>query len=170
MNDQMIIKKGWHMAFENVQKEPAEIQNYELTTQQMNIWNLQKYYEGTAISNICSVILYADSRDLNRLAQSVRLVVEEQTALRLRFTDTDPVTQYVSDEKLPIEIRHFSDRSEMDAYADKMAKEPMPLINSPMCAFTLFRLGTRTGIIAKLNHLIADAWSFELVADRINMY
>lgn len=170
MNDQMIIKKGWHMAFENVQKETAEIQNHELTTQQKNIWNLQKYYEGTAISNICSVILYEGSRDLNRLAQSVLLVVEEQTALRLRFSDTDPVTQYVSDEKPPIEIRHFYDRSEMDLYADKIAKEPMPLINSPMCAFTLFRLGTRTGIIAKLSHLIADAWTFELVADRINMY
>ena len=122
MNDQMIIKKGWHMAFENVQKEPAEIQNYELTTQQMNIWNLQKYYEGTAISNICSVILYADSRDLNRLAQSVRLVVEEQTALRLRFTDTDPVTQYVSDEKLPIEIRHPLPSG--DPYRDHSETQP----------------------------------------------
>lgn len=133
MNDQMIIKKGWHMAFENVQKEPAEIQNYELTTQQMNIWNLQKYYEGTAISNICSVILYADSRDLNRLAQSVRLVVEEQTALRLRFMDTDPVTQYVSDEKLPLRSGIFLTDQKWMLMLIKWRKNPCRLPIAP-CA------------------------------------
>ena len=29
---------------------------YQLTTPQQNIWNLQKYYEETAIGNLCGSI------------------------------------------------------------------------------------------------------------------
>lgn len=190
------------MVRKNLQENTTVINNYELTTQQKNILDLQKYYEGTAISNICCAIIYDENRDLKKLKRSIRQVIARQTALRLRFSNTDPVSQYLSenvtvadnendigvdnetginadidkdvdidvDNEIDIDIRYFSDESELDAFACKTAEEPMQIYDSPMCSFTLFRLGTHTGIVARLNHLIADAWSFGLLADQIDAF
>ncbi len=182
------------MGCKNSRNNTAAINCYELTTQQNNISDLQKYYEGTAISNICCAIIYDEARDLGKLESSIRQVIASQTALRLRFSDTDPVRQYLSEDEISIDIKYFSDESDLEAFACKTAGEPMQIYDSPMCAFTLFNLGTgfnsgtrfssgtgfssearfssgaRSGIVAKLNHLIADAWSFGLIADQIDAH
>lgn len=51
------------------------MKKYELSTQQKNIWNLQKYYEHTAISNICGAITYDEMRDTEGLKEALRQVV-----------------------------------------------------------------------------------------------
>lgn len=182
------------MGCKNSQNNSTAINRYELTTQQNNISDLQKFYEGTAISNICCTIIYDESRDLKKLESSIRQVIASQTALRLRFSNTDPVSQYLSEDDIDIDIKHFSDEAELEAFACKTAGEPMQMYDSPMCAFTIFSLGTRhssglhyrsepqyssgsqyssgtrSGIVAKLNHLIADAWSFGLLADQIDVH
>ena len=58
---------------------------YKLTTQQANIWNLQKYYEGTSISNLCGAVIYDESRDLIALQQAIYTVIDSNESLRLRF-------------------------------------------------------------------------------------
>lgn len=182
------------MGCKNSQSNTIAINRYELTTQQNNISDLQKFYEGTAISNICCTIIYDEARDLEKLESSIRQVIASQTALRLRFSNTDPVSQYLAEDDIDIDIKYFSDEAELDAFACKTAREPMRMYDSPMCAFTLFSLGTRyssetrcssetgfssescfsskprSGIVAKLNHLIADAWSFGLLADQIDAH
>lgn len=74
------------MGCKNSRNNTAAINCYELTTQQNNISDLQKYYEGTAISNICCAIIYDEARDLGKLESSIRQVIASQTALRLRFS------------------------------------------------------------------------------------
>ena len=143
------------------------MKKYRLTTQQANIWNLQKYYEGTSISNLCGAIIYDESRDLNALQQAINAVIADNESLRLRFSEDGEVVQYLADCDAPIEIRSFETETDLDMYAETVAKTPMLITDSQMCFFTVFSLGTRSGIVAKLSHLIADAWSFGLIADRI---
>ena len=140
---------------------------YKLTTQQANIWNLQKYYEGTSISNLCGAIIYDESRDLIALQQAIHTVIDSNESLRLRFTEYGEVTQYLADCDIPIEVRAFDSEFELDVYAESVARTPMSMTDSQMCFFTVFSLGKRSGILAKLNHLIADAWSFGLIADKV---
>ena len=140
---------------------------YRLTTQQANIWNLQKYYEGTSISNLCGAIIYDESRDLTALQQAIHTVIDNNESLRLRFSENGEAVQYLSDCDIPIEVKVFEAESELDIYAESVARTPMLMTDSQMCFFTVFSLGNRSGILAKLNHLIADAWSFGLLADKI---
>ena len=54
------------MVRKNCRKIHTVINNYELTTQQKNILDLQKYHEGTAISNICCAIIYDETKGFEK--------------------------------------------------------------------------------------------------------
>ena len=142
-----------------------------LTTPQNNIWNLQKYYADTTISNICGAIFFKEERKIEFLQQAVNQVISNQTGMRLCFTEIngEPV-QYVADFKYKnIEVKKFSTKTELETYAQKMAKEPLPLYESTMYRFVLFQMENKTGILVVLSHLIADAWSLSLLAKQIDM-
>ena len=71
---------------------------YNLTTPQQNIWNLQKFYENTAIANLCGSIFFKTQKKVDLLREAINLVVRSQTALRLRFVEQDgEVKQYVEE-------------------------------------------------------------------------
>lgn len=56
---------------------------YSLTTPQQNIWNLQKYYEKTSISNLCGAIFYDVKLDYVVLNRAINKEIEIQAGLRL---------------------------------------------------------------------------------------
>jgi hypothetical protein len=67
----------------------------KLTIPQQNIWNLQKYYEDTAISNLCGAVFYNEKRDSHLLQQAIRLFIQNQTALQTRFCENEEPLQYI---------------------------------------------------------------------------
>ncbi|MBQ4522226.1 MAG: hypothetical protein IJA10_04665 [Lachnospiraceae bacterium] len=71
---------------------------FHLTTPQQNIWNLQKYYKDTSISNLCGAIFYNEKRNSLLMQQAVCRFIQNQSGLRLRFCEGDVPKQYVSDE------------------------------------------------------------------------
>ncbi|MBO5337624.1 MAG: amino acid adenylation domain-containing protein [Lachnospiraceae bacterium] len=141
-----------------------------LTTPQQNIWNLQKYYEDTAISNLCGAIFYKEKRDSALLQQAIRQFIKSQSGLRLRFCEEDEPKQYVSEEmEDAIPIMKFSSKEEFDCYANEFAKKPLGLIEQPMYRFVVFQIENQSGILVVLSHLIADAWTFGLMAKKVDM-
>lgn len=145
------------------------MKTHPLTTQQQNIWNLQKFYPDTAISNQCGAVIYDGELDTDRLAEAIRAVIGRQSGLRLRFTEQDGARQYVSDGgQIDIPVLEFSDRKELDAYGRRLADRPMPLEDAPMYRFAIAKVGTQTAILALLNHLISDAWTFSLIARQVS--
>ncbi len=139
-----------------------------LTTPQQNIWNLQKFYSGTAVSNLCGAVFYREKRDSAHLKEAVRLFIKSQTALRLRFCEQDGPRQYVENGDIgQIPILHFPSREEFDAYAEKFAREPLGLTNCPMYRFAVFEAEGQSGILILLSHLIADAWTCGLLLQQI---
>ena len=59
-------------------------------------------------------------------------------------------------------------RREFEAWAHTQLNSPFLLIDSPLYAFTIFRITRQeTGYFIKLHHLIADGWSVELITKRV---
>lgn len=142
---------------------------YRLTTPQQNIKNLIDFYPNTAIANQCGAILFPEKRDRKKLEQAVISAIARLDALRLRLA-SDGNGQYLSEE-LPehIEVLDFASENELDAFAEKTASEPMNTFDAPLYRFYLVRVGEKTGVLTVLNHLIADAWTFGLLAHTVDL-
>ena len=141
----------------------------KLTIPQQNIWNLQKYYDDTAIANQCGAIIYREKKDIELLKNAIAMVIHSQSGLRLRFTEEEEVSQYLADEtELTIPVNNFSSEAELDAYATEQAGNPIGLTDRAMYRFEIFTIGEKTGILATLSHLISDAWTFSILANEVD--
>lgn len=141
----------------------------KLTIPQQNIWNLQKYYDDTAIANQCGAIIYREKKDIELLKNAIAMVIHSQSGLRLRFTEEEEVSQYLADEtELTIPVNNFSSEAEPDAYATEQAGNPIGLTDRAMYRFEIFTIGEKTGILATLSHLISDAWTFSILANEVD--
>lgn len=142
---------------------------FDLTIPQQNIWNLQKYYSNTAIANLCGATFYREMRESGLLKQAIHKFIQNQSGIRLRFCEEERVSQYVSDEiDENILVKTFSSMEEFDSYAEKFAREPLELTGRFMYRFVVFNIENRSGILVLLSHLIADAWTFGLMAKQLD--
>ena len=138
---------------------------YNLTIPQDNIWNLQKYYEDTAIGNQCGAVFYKEKRDLNLLKEAIYLFIKSQKGMRLRFTEKG---QYISEKMEEIPVLDFESMEAFYEYAENFAKDPIGLNECAMYQFIVFQVGNECGILAVLSHLISDAWTFGLMANQVD--
>lgn len=145
------------------------MKKYDLTIPQKNIWNLQKFYENTSISNLCGAVFYDEKCDIESLKKAINKVIEVQEGLRLRFCyEDDTVKQYVFDyQPEDFTVLKFDSMAELDEYAHKRAATPMSMVDSTMYSFEIFDLNGTIGVLLCANHLITDAWSFSLIAKNI---
>jgi len=146
---------------------------YELTTPQQNIWNLQRFYEGTSISNNCGAMFFAQQCDHKLLNRAINKLVELQDGMRLRFREADgkPV-QYVADyaeEHFP--SMFFEDQASFEEFAMEFAQRPIDLIDRPMYRFVIFDIADQSGVLLNASHMISDAWTFGIVPNTlVNWY
>ena len=145
---------------------------HSLTTPQQNIWNLQKYYSDSAISNICGAIFYDTRLRTDILSQAINKEIELQTGLRLQFCEVDgKPAQYVADYTYQdIPVRIFSTKEDYVAFANDFARQPVKLTGGRMYEFCIVEVEDRSGFIVKASHLISDAWSFSLFAHEITNF
>ena len=142
---------------------------FHLTTPQKNIWNLQKYYEDTAIGNICGAIVYKEKRNCRLLQRAVCQLLKQQSGLRLQFCEAAEPKQYVSDEQMEdIPILTFSTMEDFDRYAEETARVPIGLGVGAMYRIIVFRTEKESGILAVFSHLVSDAWTFSLMANQVD--
>ncbi len=140
---------------------------FKLTTPQRNIWNLQKYYSDTAISNQCGAIFYEEKRDCALLKQALYEFVKSQSGMRLRFVEKTQPMQYVSDIVEEIPDLSFATMQEYETYAKQFAKEPIGLTEKAMYRFMVIEVENHSGILVNLSHLISDAWTFSIMAKQV---
>lgn len=142
---------------------------FDLTTPQQNIWNLQVYYSGTAISNLCGATFYNEKRNSAFMQQAIKEFIRNQSGIRLRFCEGEVPRQYVSDEiDENIPVMTFSSMEEFECYVEKFAREPLELTGRFMYRFVVFHVESRSGILVLLSHLISDAWTFGLMAKQLD--
>ena len=142
---------------------------FNLTTPQQNIWNLQRFYEGTSISNNCGAIFFEKKCDHKLLNQAINKLIELQDGMRLQFSEEDgQAVQYVAAYR-PEEFvsEFFASRAEFDVYAQRYAQTPFALIDKPMYRFVIFDLDDMSGVLLCANHLISDAWAISIIASTV---
>ena len=140
-----------------------------LTVPQQNIWNLQQFYKDTCISNICGSVFWQKNYNIKSIEQALNKVIELQSGLRLHFCykEGEPV-QYLSEYKnRQFTFSRFGSCVEFKKYACEFAKKPFEQIDSDMFCFEIVEVEDKIGVIARMSHLISDAWSFSLLVKNV---
>lgn len=140
------------------------MKRFELTPAQKNIYELQSFYSGTSISVICGAVIFREKLEMERLICAVKLIVGRHEALRLRFCISDgrPL-QYIGGD-CEVSFKEFPSKNEMRKYCEAQARIPFETDGGQMFRMTVFDLPDRSGIILSACHLIADAWTYSILA------
>ncbi len=139
---------------------------YHLTTPQQNIWNLQKTFPETSISNLCGAVFWGRKIDAEIVCKALNKFIELQAGMRLQFEEKNGETRQYTEEytEQVFPYLSFNDHTSFERYTQEFAQTPFEMKKSPMYRFLFFELNGTSGVLACLNHLIADAWTFSLLA------
>ncbi len=142
---------------------------YELTTQQKNIYNLQKYYENTAIANIGGAMFIDEKLDMDVFERAVLRMLDAHDAFHLRLTEENgKAMQYVErDGKYHVSRRSFQSKEDFDAFAEVETKKPITVKECDMYRAVLCEISGKTAFYICASHLISDAWTISLMGREI---
>ena len=144
---------------------------YDLTNPQKTIWYIEQFYKGSTLNNICGNIFIDDIVNFNLLEKSANLFVKNNDSFRLRLTydKNNEVKQYVSDfENFKIEIVNINSQDDISSIEQEMCAIPFNLIENDLFKFKAFRLPDgKGGLILLAHHLIYDAYSASIVANKV---
>ena len=133
---------------------------------------MQKYYENTSISNICGSVIYEADYEYDVLNNAINAFVALQESMRLQLCVKDgKIEQYAVDveyENFP--FVEFQDTESFRRHALDMAKTPMNLVNHKLYRIEVICINGKKGMLVCLNHIIADAWSFSVLARMVDHY
>lgn len=141
----------------------------KLTKPQEIIWQMEQFVGG-AISVICTSLIRAGNQDEEKLQEIVDFLFLHNDALRIRIQQTgSDVTQYVhAHESKDVPVLRFADVAELTEYAEQYAKVALNM-NGPLCEMKILMLPDQFGLLVKVHHLIADAWTMALLATQFNL-
>ncbi|SDA20951.1 1-acyl-sn-glycerol-3-phosphate acyltransferases/amino acid adenylation domain-containing protein [Ruminococcus sp. YE71] len=138
---------------------------YQLTSAQKNISELQAFYSDSSISTLCGAIIFDQKLNAEPLNEALRILVRRHESLRLRFRSENGITvQYVSDESAEIGFEKFHSVEEMRSFCSTQAAVRFGTDGGIMYRLTILDLPDKTGIMLCCSHLIADAWSYSVLA------
>lgn len=129
-------------------------------------------HPGTPINTICTVLRIDGNFHVEYLQECIRLCYEDYPVLRTRLTRREgKACQYI-DPHIPgnAPFLDFSrtNKKGADIWDVSVAREHITLLDSPLCQMILFKRAENTGgILTKVHHIIADAWSQTVVTNRI---
>ena len=100
---------------------------FSLTIPQKNIWNLQHFYEGTSIANVCGAFFFNNRCDHILLNAAINKVISLQAGLRIRITEVDgqPMQYEVEYQEEEFACMKFDDHLAFEAFANQFAKKTL---------------------------------------------
>lgn len=144
---------------------------FKLTNPQQSIWDIEQFYKNTSVNNIGGTLIIKDIINFDLLEMAINKFIEinDNYSIRLCFDDSGIVKQSFSNFNFQRLNLIF-----LDSYNQLLKKEkelvsiPFSLINAPLYNFTMFKFPDGTGgIIMIVHHLISDAFSSNLAANKI---
>lgn len=141
---------------------------YNLSKPQKLIYDMEKY-AGGAVAVICGSMIIKGTKSLAELQNGVNELYRLNDAFRMHIVETSSGVQQVVNEFAPYdaEVLHFPNHDELDSYGASWAKEPMDLYG-PLCETKIVLLSDSYGLLVKLHHIIADAWTLSLMGTQFN--
>ncbi len=148
------------------------IERYPLSNSQMNIWNLEKSNQGTSINVICESIHIRGTFDVALIQKSLNLILHSDGSLRTQITlDEHEPMQYEEpflEKQFPVYDFTTTSETNIRYWEEVITREVMTLYDSPLCQFSILKLGEHEGsLLIKTHHIISDGWSQVLLINRI---
>lgn len=144
-----------------------EITSYELTNPQKSIWNMEEYFNGTTINNICAPEIIYEDIDVKVLEQALNNIVRKNDSFRIQIElkDGKPM-QYIAKYKpFNIEVVHIKNEEDVKEIENEGINHKFDVINSSLYHFKIFKIENGYGgFVITAHHLISDSWSMGLVA------
>jgi len=152
--------------------DDTTIKYLPLSYSQQNIWNLEMANPGVPINNICTVLRIEGNFNAELLQQCITFAYEAFSTLRTRITIQEHTPVQYIDSEIPktAPFLDFSKTNQEGAsiWDVSVAREHITLCDSSLCQMIIFKLSENTGgILTKIHHIIADAWSQTLVTNQI---
>ncbi|MDQ0232871.1 non-ribosomal peptide synthetase [Metabacillus malikii] len=147
---------------------------YPLTHPQKRIWETEKFIQHSSISNLVGTIKIKGILNFTKIEQAINLFILKNDSIRLRVVEEeDGVKQYISpfQEKTFNIINLQASNKTFHEWVQQETRKPFALIDSDLFEFILFKNGyNESGILAKVHHIISDAWSIHLMAEKLMKY
>ena len=143
---------------------------YSLTNPQKNIWNMEKFFEGTTINNICTSAIIYEKINKTLLEKAINHVVQKNDSFRIKINIKEgiPVQKICNFEPFNLEFEYIKDESELANIKRELVNYKFNILNSYLFQFkiAIFENGF-FAIVLVVNHIIADSWSLGLVIKSI---
>lgn len=147
---------------------------YNLTHPQKRIWYVDKVNLNSPLHNIGGCLKINGDINVDKLKETLDIIVRENEGLRLRFTEKDgqPV-QYIYDfEKENIDFLDFSNyeipKIEHKKWSESLFKRNFEIENSKLYYFAIYKINEKEyGILLSIHHIISDGWSISLIQKQI---
>ena len=143
---------------------------YELTNPQKNIWNVEQYYQNTAINNIGGYININQKVNFDLLKDAANLYIKLNDSARLHFIVENSVSKQFFSNYVPfeidlIEVKNVQELQELNC---RLLNTSFNITDSDLFKFTMYKFSNGNGgLIGIFHHLIGDAWTMGLVISRI---
>ena len=124
---------------------------------------------GGSINIICGSVIFDKEPAIQNMSDAVNELFRINDALRTRiFYENGVASQCIEDyQKKSFEVVFFSDKEQVHRYAQEQAQIPLDL-NKNLCEIKIIASTHFSGILYRLHHIIADAWTLSLLATQFN--
>ncbi len=141
-----------------------------LTKPQKLIYDMERF-AGRSINVICGSMVLSGERTEEELVNAAKKMLRSNDALRIRIIEHNgEIMQCVQDHvDKDIEVLHFESKVELDSYAQNFAKQSLDFYGN-LCELKVFVYPGHYGIMAKIHHIISDAWTLAMVGSQFNAF
>ena len=146
---------------------------FPVSQSQRNIWELERLYPNSPMNNICTSIRIKGRIDVSLVTKCINYVLERDLSLRTRMAviNGKPCQFYAphKDEKFPFYDFSMTDEDGITRWENTIAQIAMPVCESPLCQFFIYKYDEKSGgILMKLHHIICDGWSVVDLSNRLS--
>ena len=145
---------------------------YALTHPQQRIWYSERLHPGTGMWNNAGTLKIKGKLNFELLERAVNIFIRDNESIRLRIgLQNGTPYQYISGySHCPIDQMDFSDNgvSKLYEWDTVQTQVPMPIVDSSLFYFAMFKIGeAEGGIYAKFHHIISDGLSIVEFSNQI---
>ena len=143
---------------------------YGLTNPQKSIWNMENFFEGTTINNICASIVIPKKLNINALKTSAHNVIRKNDCYRTRIIikNNIPVQYYSDFQPFEIEVINVKNNEQFEKIKEESINYKFNIIDSNLFLFKIIIFPDEHSIfLCTFHHIIADSWSLGLFAQAI---